>query len=319
MPLAREVRRDYHPGMRRIIIPLVIVAAVFAWLVLRSGHATDTAYTGTIEGRDVAVGSLVGGRVESIHTSEGQAIHRADTVLVFETRLLDAQLLQQEARVAQAKAAYDRALAGPGAEEIERARIEWERAEKERRRRAALVEGQLVSDEAYDAAVAVAEQAQQTYEELQRGTRSEDKRQAQAALEEARRALEYLQRQREESVVRSPGEGVVQTFDLRPGDIVAPDAPVATILPDGERWVRVYVPENEIGAIHIGQAAALTVDTFPDRPFSAHVIAVRDRAEYTPRNVQTADQRKDRVFAVKLAVDPAPELKPGMTATVRFR
>jgi HlyD family secretion protein len=304
--------------MRRIIIPLIIVATVFAWLVFRGGHTTDTGYTGTIEGRDIGVGSLTGGRVSITRIEEGDPVRTGDTLLVFETRLIDAQLREQRARVAQAQAALDRVRTGPRREEIERARIEWDRAERERKRREALLAQSLTSDEAYDAADAAAKAAFQTYEELRRGSRSEDERQAAASLDEAEGRLAYLQRQRDESVVRSPAAGHVQTFDLRPGDLVPANQPVATILPDGDLWVRVYVPENDIGAVHVGQSARFTVDTYPDRPFEARVIAVRDRAEYTPRNVQTADQRKDRVFAVKLSVAPAPELKPGMTATVRF-
>jgi len=305
--------------MRRIVIPLVIVAAVFVWLVFRGGHAADRVYTGTIEGRDIAVGSLTGGRVLAIYTEEGADIAKGDTVLTLETKLIDAQLKEQRARIQQAQAAYDLALAGPRDEEIERARIEWERAEKERKRREALVGDDLVSPEAYDAAAAAAGQALQSYEELKRGTRPQDKQRAAAALAEAQNSLAYLQRQRDESVVLSPTDGSVQTFDLRPGDIVPANQPVATILPSGDLWVRVYVPENEIGAVHVGQAARFTVDTYPDRPVDATVISVRDRAEYTPRNVQTAEQRKDRVFAVKLSVAPSPELKAGMTATVRFQ
>lgn len=304
--------------VRRIVIPLVIVAAVFVWLVIRGGHAADRVYTGTIEGRDIAVGSLTGGRVSAIFTQEGADIATGDTVLTLETKLVDAQLKEQRARVAQARAAYDLALAGPRSEEIERARIAWDVAEKERKRREALVANDLVSQEAYDAAAATADQAKQTYDELRRGTREEDKLQAAATLAAAQSTLAYLEQQRDESVVVSPSDGYVQTFDLRPGDLVAPNQPVATILPAGDLWVRVYVPENEIGAVHIGQAARFTVDTYPERPFDATVIAVRDRAEYTPRNVQTAEQRRDRVFAVKLKVAPAPELKAGMTATVRF-
>jgi multidrug resistance efflux pump len=82
--------------------------------------------------------------------------------------------------------------------------------------------------------------------------------------------------------------------------------------------VRVYVPEPQLGRVRIGQKAALTVDTFPKRSFPGHVVEIRTQAEYTPRNVQTLDQRMDQVFGIKVAIDPVPELKPGMAATVRL-
>ena len=106
-----------------------------------------------------------------------------------------------------------------------------------------------------------------------------------------------------------------QSIDLRPGDLVAPNQPVASILEPDQLWVRVYVPEPSLGRVAIGQAAELRVDTFPERAFPGRVVEIRHQAEYLPRNVQTLDQRSDQVFAVKVAVEPGSPLRPGM-ATV---
>ena len=304
--------------MRRLILPILVIAGVFVWLVVRGARDDVTYYTGTIEARDVRLGSLVGGRIAEVHVDEGDSVHMGDAIVRFESDLLDPQVREQEARVAQAKAALDRTVSGPRRESIERARIEWERTEKERRRQEALRDQHLTSDEAYEAAAALAESARQTYDELKAGSRSEDEREAIAVFGAAEERLSYLQHQRDELVVRSPADGVVQTLDLRPGDIVPANQPVATLLCRGELWVHVYVPETRLGAFRVGQLAKLSIDTYPERLFDARVISIRDRAEYTPRNVQTAEQREDHVFAVKLAVGATPELKPGMTATVRF-
>jgi multidrug resistance efflux pump len=304
--------------MRRLILPILVIAGVFVWLVVRGARDDVVNYTGTIEARDVRLGSLVGGRIAEIRVDEGDSVRAGDVIVRFESNLLDPQVGEQLAHVAQAKAALDRTVSGPRREAIERARIEWERDEKERRRQEALRDQHLTSDEAYEAAAAVAESARQTYDELKAGSRSEDEREAIAVLGAAEKRLEYLRRQLDELLVRAPGAGVVQTLDLRPGDIVPANQPVATLLLHGDAWVHVYVPETRLGTVHVGQSARLSIDTYPERMFAARVISVRDRAEYTPRNVQTAEQREDRVFAVKLAVESAPELKPGMTATVRF-
>lgn len=304
--------------MRRLLLPILVVAGVLAWLVVRGARDDATYYTGIIEARDVRVGSLVGGRIAEVQVAEGDSVAAGSVIVRFESNLFDPQVREQEARVAQTKAALDRTVTGPRRESIERARIEWTRTEKERVRQAALLDQHLTSDEAYEAAAAVAESARQTYDELKAGSRSEDEREAIAVLAAAEERLAYLKRQRDELVVRAPAGGVIQTLDLRPGDIVPANQPVATMLLSGDLWVRVYVPETRLGAVHVGQSAHLTIDTYPERAFEARVISIRDRAEYTPRNVQTAEQREDRVFAVKLAVSPVPELKPGMTATVRF-
>jgi multidrug resistance efflux pump len=232
--------------------------------------------------------------------------------------MIASQVKEQEARVAQAKAAFDRVVSGPRREQIERARIEWERAEKERKRQESLLKQALTSDEAYDAAAAASQSAFQAYEELRKGSRSEDERQARAAYDEALSRLAYLKRQLAETEVRSPARGMVQTMDLRPGDLVLPNQAVVSILEPDQLWVRVFVPETRLGMVRVGQAASVFIDTFPERAFPARVISISARAEYTPRNVQTAEQREDQVFAIKLDVEPAPELKAGMTATVRF-
>ena len=72
---------------------------------------------------------------------------------------------------------------------------------------------------------------------------------------------------------------------------VAPNQPVATLLEPNELWVRVYVPETELGHVQVGQAARIRVDSFPQRDFAGRVVEIRHRAEYLPRNVQTLDQR----------------------------
>jgi HlyD family secretion protein len=83
-------------------------------------------------------------------------------------------------------------------------------------------------------------------------------------------------------------------------------------------WVRIYVPEPKVGLVHVGQTATFTVDTFPNRTFKGKVVDVSNQAEYTPRNVQTLDQRSEQVFGVKVEIEPTPELKPGMAALLRI-
>lgn len=304
--------------MRRLIIPVLLVAGVFVWLVLRGGGSQDLVYSGTIEARDARVGSLVGGRVLEVLVEEGDSVAAGQLLVRLDGDLIASQVKEQEARVAQARAALDRVVSGPRREQIERARIEWDRAEKERKRQESLLAQALTSDEAYDAAAAAANSAFQAYDELRAGSRSEDERQARAVFDEAQSRLAYLHRQLAETEVRSPSRGLVQTLDLRPGDIVLPNQGVVAILEPAELWVRVFVPETRLGLVHVGQQVSFFIDTFPDRTFAAHVASVSARAEYTPRNVQTVEQRDDQVFAVKLDVLPAPELKAGMTATVRF-
>jgi multidrug resistance efflux pump len=217
-----------------------------------------------------------------------------------------------------ARANLAKMRAGPRSEEIVRARVEAENADRERRRLKALADAGIIGRQQYEDAATRARTAQETYRELARGNRPEDIRAAQAALEREEQRLAFLLRQAEETVVEAPADGIVETLDLRPGDLVAANQPVARILEPGQLWVRVWVPEPLLGRVRLGQKAAITVDTYPRREFSGKVVEIRQQGEYTPRNIQTLKQRMDLVFGVKVAIDPTPELKPGMAAQARM-
>jgi HlyD family secretion protein len=297
---------------------LLLLSATAGWLVWKGRRPKGLEFSGTIEARDAQVGSLVGGRVQKVHVDEGAVVKKGQPIVTLEPDLLDRQIREQEARVENARANLTKALNGPRREETERAKADWENAERERRRQEALLKTGLVSQQQYDNAATDAQTKKQTYEELVRGNRPEDIAGARAAVHEQEGRLDYLRRQREELVVLAPADGIIQTMDLRPGDLVAANQGIVTILEPSEIWVRIYVPEPRLGLVRIDEPAAISVDTFPHRTFSGKVVEIRQQSEYTPRNVQTLEQRGDQVFGVKVAIDSAPELRPGMAALVRL-
>lgn len=301
-----------------ILLALLLAAGGAAGWFLSQRKDKPLVLSGSIEARDVQVGSLLGGRVAKVLVEEGASVSAGQPIVQFETDLPDLQIQQQRARVEQARSNLVKALRGPRVEEIARARAQAENAERERLRQKALLEEGIVAKEAYDTAATAERTAREAFLELQRGNRPEDIAVARASLEAEEKQLGYIERQRAESLVKAPAAGVIESIDLRPGDLVAANQPVARILEPSQLWVRVYVPEPQLGRVRVGQRAALTVDTFPKREFPGKVVEIRTQSEYTPRNVQTLDQRMDQVFGVKVAIDPVPELKPGMAAMVRL-
>jgi multidrug resistance efflux pump len=306
--------------VKRVWVALVLlIAAAAAFWYFRSRKDDDElVFSGTVEARDVEVGSLVGGRVATVHVREGDAVRAGQPLVTFETDLGRLQIAEQRARVAEAQANLARVKAGPRSEEIARARAEAENGERERRRLKALSDEGVIGRQQYDDAATRARTAQETLRELTRGSRPEDIRAAEAAVDREEQQLGFLLRQSQEAVVRAPADGIVETLDLRPGDLVGPNLPVARILEPGQTWVRVWVPEPMLGRVRLGQKGEITVDTYPGRKFSGTVVEIRQQGEYTPRNIQTLKQRMDLVFGVKVAIDPTPELKPGMTAQARL-
>jgi multidrug resistance efflux pump len=302
-----------------ILAVIAAVAAVGAvWASRRASRVKPLVLSGSIEARDVEVGSLMGGRVSRVLVEEGATVKAGQPLVEFETDLIDLQMAQQRARIAQSRANLTKSIRGPRTEEIARARAAAENAERERQRQQSLLASGVSGQQAYDSAATTAKTAAETLREAERGSRPEDIEAARAQLDADERQLAYLQRQRQETTVTAPADGVIESMDLRPGDLVGANQPVAKMLEPDQLWVRVYVPEPDLGRVRIGQKALLTVDTYPKRGFPGKVVEIRTQSEYTPRNVQTLDQRMDQVFGAKVAIDRAPELRPGMAATVRL-
>ena len=302
-----------------VLLVLLVAAGAAAWWIYGLRKKEEPlVLSGSIEARDVEVGSLVGGRVAAVHVEEGARVRKGDPLVTFETDLGALQIKEQRARVEEVRAQLARVTAGPRSEETARARAEAENSERERRRLKALSDEGVIGRQQYEDAATRARVAQETYRELQRGSRAEDLAAARAALDREEQRLAYLLRQSQEAVVHAPADGIVESLDLRPGDLVGPNQPVARILEPGELWVRVWIPEPSLGHVRVGQRAAITVDSFPGRQFPGSVVEIRQQGEYTPRNVQTRKQRMDQVFGAKVAIDPTPELKPGMAAEVRL-
>jgi len=117
----------------------------------------------------------------------------------------------------------------------------------------------------------------------------------------------------------SPINGVVLERLVEPGEFAAPGSTVLVVAPLDELTLKIYVPENRYGQISLGQTYPITVDSFPGETFNGRVSFISDKAEFTPRNVQTTDSRQTTVYAVKLDLEPTGgKLKPGMPADVHF-
>ena len=226
--------------------------------------------------------------------------------------------------------------------DVDRARADAARADSDWSRIKPLVAQDVVSKQQGDAtlnadlsAQAALRNAQQRLTELQRGFRQEDidaaaaaDRQAQAHLQEMQQGnrredvdAAYAQYQYDEAVYRerqvsAPADAVVEVLDIRPGDLLAPNTPVATLLEKGQTYIRIYVPETLIARVSLGQKATVTIDN-GTRSFSGVVEEINQQAEFLPRNVQTRDDRVHEMFGIKVRVsDDNGVLRSGMAADV---
>lgn len=143
---------------------------------------------------------------------------------------------------------------------------------------------------------------------------------AQRALVESLKAQKaQVQKAVDELQVVSPCACEVSGLNIKPGQLILPNATVATLVNLDDLWVRVYIPEEVFGRVQPGDNATVTVDAWPGEHFKGKVVQLASRAEFTPRNVQTVESRKLQVFGVKVAIDnQARKLRPGMVADVIF-
>jgi HlyD family secretion protein len=152
------------------------------------------------------------------------------------------------------------------------------------------------------------------------GARSESLDAARARVEQAAGSLQTAENRLSQTVITAPIDGLVTQRNAEPGEVVTAGFPLLRLADLASVWLKVYIPETELGRVKLGQAAEVTADTWPGKVYRGRVTEIADTPEFTPKNVQTREERVKLVYAVKVAVDnPAFELKPGMPADARIR
>jgi multidrug resistance efflux pump len=161
------------------------------------------------------------------------------------------------------------------------------------------------------------ERAQANCRLLEAGTRPEDLALALARVKEVRAKVRELEILIHELAIRAPERVVVEVVAVRPGDILSPNQPALRVLRAGDLWVRGYVSEVDLGKVRLNQPALVTVDSHPGQRFAGQVVEIASLSEFTPRNVQSVDERHHQVFGVKiLLTDTRGIFKSGMAARI---
>ena len=152
---------------------------------------------------------------------------------------------------------------------------------------------------------------------LQRGTRSEEIAEAEARVQEIVAKLQEIDVQLREAIVAAPDKALIEVVSVRRGDTVAANQPVVRVLLAEDLWVKAYVPEPALGKVRLNQEVLVTNDSFPGKSFKGVITFIASSSEFTPRNVQSADERRNQVFALKVRVlDSDGIFKSGMAAEV---
>ncbi|MBW3552714.1 MAG: HlyD family efflux transporter periplasmic adaptor subunit [Gemmatimonadetes bacterium] len=322
---------------RKVVAAVVVavVAGVVAFVALRQDADPEMLEaSGTVEATEADLGFQLPGRIAAISAREGDAVARGEELARLDAAELEARVAAARAQADAARAMLAELEAGARGEEVAQGRAGVRAAEqrladadRDLARARALFEGGAVSREALDKAETARalagealEQAREQLRAVETGPRPERVAAQRAAVASAEAVVGQAEAALANAVIRSPLDGLVTIRHREPGETVQPGQPVITVMDPRDRWVRIYIPEDRIGAVATGQAASIRSDTYPDRVYEGRVVHVAREAEFTPRNVQTQEERVKLVYAVRVAISGDPEmvLKPGIPADVRI-
>jgi HlyD family secretion protein len=318
-----------------LLVVVGFVAGLAWWLTTyRSAASPELTLDGNVDLRQVALAFNGNERIAAVLVQEGDRVRQGQLLGRLDTNRLQPQVNQAEAQVEAQRAAVDRLHNGSRPEEIAQARANLQSAQadaldarKQDERKKALLDknagSQQDSDAAKDAldvADARVKVSQQALDLAIAGPRREDVAQAEAQLRGDDAQLALLRQQLADADLKSPIDGVVRSRLMEPGEMASPQRPVFSLAIVDPKWVRTYVSEPDLGKVRSGMQTFVTVDSFPGRQFGGWIGFVSPVAEFTPKEVETAELRTSLVYEVRAFVkDPGNDLPLGMPATVHLR
>ncbi|MGE5497102.1 MAG: HlyD family secretion protein [Syntrophothermus sp.] len=311
----------------RLLTALVISLAV--WGCGGGKDKNKIEASGTIEATNITVSSKVAGQIISLNKNEGETVKAGDTLLTIDHEMLDIQLNQASASKELSDAQLQLLRKGARQEDIvsaeenlKQAEINASQAKNDNDRMSSLYQSKSITKKQYEDAPARYEitkaqlnSARENARKMKNLARPEEIRQAQANLQRSEAGVEQLKKNIRDSYVTAPASGIIVKKFVEAGESVNMSSSLMRISDLAQVDLVIYVSEEELGKVKLGQKAEVSVDAFPDKKFEGRVTYISPEAEFTPKNIQTKDERTKLVFAVKIKVNnPDFSLKPGMPA-----
>jgi len=320
-----------------LLVGLIMVAGAAAFvgweLVRGKGGGEVLVANGTIEATEVEVSSKLPGRIAQLLVREGDAVQANQIIARLDMAEIEAEVAQHRAALARTEAQLKELLAGSRVEEIEEAHAnlrqaednlklakdDWDRFDNLFKEGAISAQERDRAKNKVEVAVSQVKAARERYQMIRIGPRPEVIEAARHERDRAKAALGAAQVRLRDGTILAPLAGIVLTKRAEQGEIINPGFPIVVLIDPDDLWLRVYIPESEIGLVKIGQKGTITVDSFPNRRFEGKVIEISSKAEFTPRTVQTKKERVNLVFGVKISLDNRERLlKPGMPADAQI-
>ena len=298
-------------------LTFTLIVALFSLLSLgcSGGNGNAIEASGTIEGTDVDIGTEVSGKITDVRVDEGSHVVPGDTLVVIDDTEYQIQLRQAAANLASFDATYRLTVEGSRKEDIIQAEAAYKNAADDYRRMKDLLASQTVTQKQYDDAYARYIAAQQTYEKLKTGSRPEEIVNARERRDYAAAQVDLLRKKVRDCHILAPSSGIITLRAVEPGELVTVGENVLRLTYLDTVKLMIYVSESDLPRVRLGQTARVTTDAAGKNVYEGRVVYISPTAEFTPKNVQTKEERTKLVFGVKLEVqNPGGALKPGLPA-----
>ena len=313
--------------MKFITIVFILLSLLFVGC--GNGHKGTIEASGTLEAIEVKVSAKVPGQVEELFVDEGSQVKQGDTLAILDHSTQDIQWRQAQAGVALADAQYQLLINGARSEDLQQAEDVLKQLESSAKvasddynRMKGLYASKSITKKQYDDAEsryvitkAQLNSARENLKKMQRFARPEDLGAAKARLDQAKANADLLRKQINDSYIVAPVAGTVTNRPVEVGELVGIGSTIVTISRLETLNLIIYVSDIELGKVKLNGTADIVIDTYADKSFPGRVIYISPIAEFTPKNIQTKEDRTKLVFGVKLEVDNKEGiLKAGMPA-----
>jgi HlyD family secretion protein len=308
---------------------LIIAASLFIFGCGNGNNKNSIEASGIIEATNVTVSSKVTGQILKLNFEEGDPVKSGDTLIDIDHANLNIQLRQAEAAEMQADAQLQLIKQGARSEDIKQAedavkqaKANYDLASRDKDRNEKLYQSKSITQQQFDNVLSKFEITSAQYnsaienlKKIRNLYRPDDIKQAQANLDRQKAAVDLLKKNISDSYVIAPINGFVTKKFVEAGESVSPMSSLFMLSDLSYVDLVIYIPETELGKIQLGQDADVTVDTYNNKVFKGKIIYISPQAEFTPKNIQTKDERVKLVYAVKIHIaNPGFELKDGMPA-----
>jgi HlyD family secretion protein len=318
-----------------IFIVLIIAAGFWVWKNYYGRQEDKEALllSGNVEVTEVKVGFTLAGRVVELPWEEGQVVQKGALLARLDRGEQASIIAQNRAAIQEAKSRLEELKAGSRPQEVAQAQAllkaheaELTRLKKDYDRSEILYKNGAISASQLDMAKSAFEtksaqqkNAAESLNLIKEGPRKESIQAAESRLQQARASLATSEERLRNTEIHAPMTGIILKKNCEPGEIVGQGIPVYTIGDLTRPWIKVYVSGEKRGLVKYGQKAQVTTDTDKNKVYEATVSYIASEAEFTPKTVQTKEERVKQVFAVKVRLDNRDqELKPSMPADVRI-